>query len=49
VAVVSPLLLESLRPLRRGEYDRLVELGAFGDERVELLSGVLVRMSPQSG
>jgi Uma2 family endonuclease len=47
VAVVSPLLFESFRPLRRGEFDRLVELGTFDDERVELLSGVLVQMSPQ--
>jgi Uma2 family endonuclease len=43
----SPLLLESLRPLRRREYDCLVELGVFDDERVELLSGLLVAMSPQ--
>jgi Uma2 family endonuclease len=34
------------RPLRRAEYDRLVALGAFEDERVELLHGVLVDMSP---
>jgi Uma2 family endonuclease len=38
---------EKLRPLRRVEYDRLVELGVFEDERVELLHGVLVAMSPQ--
>ncbi|MFZ5469736.1 MAG: Uma2 family endonuclease [Myxococcota bacterium] len=38
---------EQLRPLRRTEYDRLVELGAFDeDEHVELLSGMLVAMSP---
>lgn len=43
----SPLLLDSLRPLRRREYDRLVGLGAFADERIELLAGVLVAMSPQ--
>lgn len=36
-----------LRPLRRREYDRLVELGAFRDEKVELLEGMLVPMSPQ--
>jgi len=34
------------RPLKRVEYDRLVALGAFEDERVELLHGVLVDMSP---
>ena len=37
---------ESLRPLKRSEYDRLVDLGAFEGERVELLYGLLVRMSP---
>lgn len=47
MAAVSPVLLESLRPLRRREYDRLVDLGVFDEERVELLSGVLVAMSPQ--
>ena len=36
-----------VRPLRRVEYDRLVELGVFGDERVELLRGILVAMTPQ--
>jgi hypothetical protein len=38
---------ETLRPLSRTEYERLVEAGAFEDERVELLRGWLVRMSPQ--
>jgi Uma2 family endonuclease len=37
---------ERLRPLRRNEYDRLVEDGLFGDERIELLEGVLVEMTP---
>ena len=36
-----------IRPLRRVEYDRLVELGVFEDERIELLRGALVEMSPQ--
>ena len=40
---------ERVRPLRRSEYERLVEAGAFEDERVELLRGVLVEMSPQGG
>jgi Uma2 family endonuclease len=40
-------LLESLRPLHRREYDRLVALGSFEDERIELLRGMLVGMSPQ--
>ena len=36
-----------VRPLRRREYDHLVRLGVFADERIELLRGQLVRMSPQ--
>lgn len=39
---------ESIRPLRRAEYEQLVELGWFEDEAVELLHGLLVTMSPQS-
>ncbi len=37
---------EVIRPLRRVEYDRLVSLGMFQDEHIELLEGVLVAMSP---
>jgi Uma2 family endonuclease len=37
---------EVQRPLRRAEYERLVSLGFFEDERVELLYGVLVAMTP---
>jgi Uma2 family endonuclease len=37
---------EVIRPLRRVEYDRLVALGVFEDERVELLDGALYAMSP---
>jgi Uma2 family endonuclease len=37
---------ERIRPLRRVEFDRLVELGRFEDERVELLFGALVEMTP---
>ena len=37
----------SLRPLKRVEYDRLVDLGMFDDEKIELLRGQLVTMSPQ--
>ena len=37
---------EVIRPLRRFEYDKLVELGVFENERVELLDGELVAMSP---
>lgn len=36
-----------VRPLRRAEYERLVDAGAFENERVELLEGFLVEMSPQ--
>ena len=39
-------LPDNSRPLRRAEYEQLVALGAFGDERIELLDGVLVPMSP---
>lgn len=38
---------ERIRPLLRLEYERLVELGVFEDERIELLRGQLVEMSPQ--
>ncbi len=38
----------AIRPLRRSEYDRLVEEGAFEEERIELLDGLLVAREPQS-
>jgi Uma2 family endonuclease len=38
---------ERIRPLKRTEYERMVELGLFEDERVELLAGQLIEMSPQ--
>ena len=39
---------ESPRPITRAEYDRLVASDFFGkDEHIELLYGVLVRMTPQ--
>jgi len=31
----------------RAEYDRMVEIGLFDNEKVELLKGYIVRMSPQ--
>lgn len=37
---------EKPRPLSRREYDALVDLGAFADERAELLHGVVVTMTP---
>ncbi len=40
---------EGIRRLSRREYGRMVNLGMFEDERVELLHGVLVTMSPQGG
>jgi Uma2 family endonuclease len=39
---------QTTRPLRREEYDRLVDLGVFDDERVELLEGAIVTMSPNN-
>jgi Uma2 family endonuclease len=36
-----------VRGLHRGEYEKLAELGAFDDERVELLYGIVVVMSPK--
>lgn len=38
---------EYQRPLRRSEYDALVRLGCFDEERVELLYGRIVPMGPQ--
>jgi Uma2 family endonuclease len=35
-----------VRPLRRAEYEQLVELGAFRNERIELLDGALAVMPP---
>jgi Uma2 family endonuclease len=35
-----------VRPLRRDEYQRLGALGYFDDEKVELLDGIIVKMSP---
>jgi Uma2 family endonuclease len=38
--------IDGIRRLRRAEYDQLVALGAFRDERIELLEGEMVVMSP---
>lgn len=38
---------EQVRPLKRAEYERLVSLGCFAEERVELLYGLIVAMTPQ--
>jgi len=48
-AETTALLLESPRLLSVAEYHRMIEAGIFGeDERVELLEGVVVAMTPQS-
>jgi len=48
VADPSLLSADKIRPLSRTEYEWMVELGFFDeDERIELLEGVLVKMSPQ--
>jgi Uma2 family endonuclease len=42
------LATELLRPLRRVEFERMVEQGFFDeDEKIELLDGVIVQMTPQ--
>jgi len=44
----EPELLEGMRPISRAEYDRMVEVGILDeDDKVELLRGVIVKMSPQ--
>jgi Uma2 family endonuclease len=37
---------ETPRRIARPEYERMVAMGLFGDDRVELLDGVIVSMSP---
>jgi len=44
---VAVALNERFRPLKVSEYVALAELGAFDDEKVELLRGRVVRMAPQ--
>jgi Uma2 family endonuclease len=46
--MLDPALLapERPRPLKRVEYDEMVRLGMFEDEKVELLYGTIVQMSP---
>lgn len=43
----SPSAGWRVRPLLRAEYDQLVLAGAFQDQRVQLLEGELIEMSPQ--
>ncbi len=42
----APILQEPVRLIRRVEYEKLVEAGFFEDERVELLYGTIVYMTP---
>lgn len=44
---IEKLAPGGLRLLSRSDYDRLVEAGAFDGERLELIHGRIVRMSPQ--
>ncbi|MBI3636005.1 MAG: Uma2 family endonuclease [Candidatus Rokubacteria bacterium] len=44
---MSSLAEPRVRRWRRVEYDRLVDMGLFADERLELLDGVLVVREPQ--
>ena len=37
---------DKVRPLRRVEYDKLVALGVFEGEHIELIDGALLHMSP---
>lgn len=41
------LIEERVRPLRRVEYDRMVDAGLFEGERVELIRGRVVEMAAQ--
>jgi Uma2 family endonuclease len=47
VRAAEILATEPLRLISVKEYDHLVDSGAFEDEHVELLEGVMVEMSPQ--
>lgn len=39
---------ERVRPLKRVEYEKMVSDGWFENERIELLEGLIVEMSPQN-
>lgn len=43
----AQLATEQPRLIRRDEYETMVSVGLFVDDRVELLHGVIVRMSPK--
>src|SRR5215207_1738921 len=40
-------LAQRQRPLRREEFERLIDAGMFRNERVELIHGIILEMSPQ--
>jgi Uma2 family endonuclease len=42
----SEIEFDKIRPMRREEYERLNELGFYARERIELLDGLVVQMSP---
>jgi Uma2 family endonuclease len=46
--VLDSSVATEVRPLRRVEFEELAQAGLFEDERVELLYGSLVQMSPTS-
>jgi Uma2 family endonuclease len=46
VFVLDSIDSDQLRPLLRSEYDELIRQGHFQGEKIELLFGVLVRMTP---
>jgi Uma2 family endonuclease len=41
-----PAVSEPVRPLRRSDYEQLVDAGVFEDERIELLDGAIYEMTP---
>jgi Uma2 family endonuclease len=43
----APILWEKSRLIKRVEYEKMIAVGVFGDERVELLYGVIVEMPPK--
>ena len=47
MSAVPELQREPVRRLKRDEYDHMVELGWFENERVELLHGTVVQMAPE--
>jgi Uma2 family endonuclease len=46
VTTAAHVPVERLRGIRRAEFEKIAELGIFDDQRVELLYGAIVEMSP---